>query len=89
MTDLEALAAMADLEAYADKYLFARLKEHSFADERSKDAGLMITGFYYLTIRLADGAIDGRYYDSTSSACQRVQLQQSASRRCFAAMAPL
>ena len=89
MPDADALMSMANMARLSSDYLFARLKEHSFADERSKDAGLTIAGFYYLTIDRRDGSVDGRYYDPASSAYQRVQLRQSSVRRSFAAVQPL
>lgn len=89
MPDADALMAMANMARLSSDYIFARLKEHSFADERSKDAGLTIAGFYYLTIDRRDGSVDGRYYDPASSAYQRVQLRQASVRRSFAAVQPL
>ncbi len=42
-----------------EKYIFMRLKERSFVDNRSSEAGLTIAGFYYVCVRRSDGNLEG------------------------------
>ncbi|KXZ52696.1 hypothetical protein GPECTOR_9g742 [Gonium pectorale] len=56
------------------RHVFMRWKECFFVDV-PQDCPLTITGFYYLSLDRATGAIGGFYFDSRSAPLQELQLQ--------------
>ena len=78
-----ALLSKSKLQAIHDEYIFMRWKERCFVHSKRDDNcaateaerrgdqdrghGLTISGFYYVSLRRADGAVEGLYYDPASS----------------------
>lgn len=56
-----------DMSEVQKHYLFLRIKEVAFGDQMSKDAGLTIAGFYFVSIRRSTGRWDSLYHDASSS----------------------
>ncbi|OZJ03440.1 hypothetical protein BZG36_03190 [Bifiguratus adelaidae] len=56
-------------------YILMRWKEKCFVNVSAQESGLTIAGFYYVCLRLRDGALEGYYYDPQSTPYQRLQLK--------------
>ena len=64
------------MEQYDKEYIFLRVKEVAFGDEASKDAGLTIAGFYFVSVHVSTGRWDSLYHDPASAPLQSLQLQR-------------
>ncbi|SMY19572.1 unnamed protein product [Zymoseptoria tritici ST99CH_1A5] len=83
------LLSLSRLRAIQQEYIFMRWKERCFVhtssdtcsdeDRRMGDQdrghGLTIGGFYYVSLRRADGRVEGLYFDPGSTPFQRVRLE--------------
>ncbi|KAF2860745.1 hypothetical protein K470DRAFT_200224, partial [Piedraia hortae CBS 480.64] len=63
-------------EEIRKEYIFMRWKERCFVHpgEQSRGHGLTISGFYYVSLRRADGCIEGLYFDPASTPYQNLRL---------------
>ncbi|KAK4507353.1 hypothetical protein PRZ48_001088 [Zasmidium cellare] len=72
----------------SEEYIFMRWKERCFVhsrDDKCSEAerggdqdrghGLTISGFYYVSLRRADGVVEGLYFDPTSTPYQHLRLR--------------
>ncbi|KAF9180569.1 hypothetical protein BGZ51_006099 [Haplosporangium sp. Z 767] len=56
------------------KYIFMRWKEKHFVNVSEHTSGLTIAGFYYVSMRRADGIVEGYYHDQQSMPFQHLCL---------------
>ena len=76
------------MTAICEEYIFMRWKERCFvhgkddkcsepdrAGDQDRGHGLTISGFYYVSLRRSDGAVEGLYFDPTSTPYQQLKLQ--------------
>ncbi|KAI9817611.1 MAG: hypothetical protein M1832_004615 [Thelocarpon impressellum] len=68
-------------EHISSKWILMRWKEKCFITPSDQRLGLTISGFYYISLRRADGAIEGLYYDPASAPYQHLVLHPT--RRTF------
>lgn len=82
------LLSSSAMKGILEEYVFMRWKEKCFvhsADDRcghdvrlgdqDRGHGLTISGFYYVSLRRADGVVEGLYFDPTSSPFQLLRLR--------------
>lgn len=84
------LLSHAHLTQLASEYIFMRWKERCFVHakddacaashverqgDRDREHGLTISGFYYVSLRRADGEVEGLYFDPMSTPFQRLRLK--------------
>ncbi|ORZ08534.1 vacuolar import/degradation protein Vid24 [Lobosporangium transversale] len=56
------------------KYILMRWKEKCFVNVSERTSGLTIAGFYYVSMRRADGYVEGYYHDKQSTPFQHLSL---------------
>jgi hypothetical protein len=78
LDQLPALEAMADCVKLCEDYIFLRIKEVAFGDDKSAESGLTIAGFYYVSMRRRDGKMEGLYYDPQSAPYQKLTLRRDS-----------
>lgn len=72
------LALGGDLTETRNRYIFLRVKEVAFGDAVSKEAGLTIAGFYYVSLNTTNGRWDSLYHDPSSTPYQRLSLRRTS-----------
>ncbi|MCJ1315736.1 hypothetical protein MMC15_001056 [Xylographa vitiligo] len=78
LTDKEIVSNLVSIkwlcEELGKKWILMRWKEKCFVTPSDEDSGLTISGFYYVSLRRADGHIEGLYYDPKSTPYQYLSL---------------
>lgn len=82
------LLSRARMDEIHEEYIFMRWKERCFvhskddkcseadrAGDQDRGHGLTISGFYYVSLRRSDGAVEGLYFDPTSTPYQHLRLK--------------
>jgi len=82
------LLSQARMQEANEQYIFMRWKERCFIHlkddkceeldrngDQDRGHGLTISGFYYISLRRSDGAVEGLYYDPTSTPYQNLRLK--------------
>jgi hypothetical protein len=82
------LLSTSRLQSLHERYIFMRWKERCFihsssepcadpancSNDQDRGHGLTISGFYYVSLRRSDGAVEGLYLDRDSRPFQRLRL---------------
>ncbi|KAK4692686.1 hypothetical protein P7C71_g4569, partial [Lecanoromycetidae sp. Uapishka_2] len=67
-------------EELMEKWVLMRWKEKCFVKPSDAQTALTISGFYYVSLRRADGQIEGLYYDPHSNPYQHLSLTPEKGR---------